>query len=245
MPDPSLETRTLAVPSSSGTFDAFLARPTDGTVPWAVLLMDAGGVRNELRALATEIAAKGFAVLVPDLYHRQGAFRPFDMKTVFSVAEERDRLMGMARALQAVEALADVEATLDHVGAARAGVFGYCLGGRLAYLAAARLADRVFAAASFHGGGLVTQAPESPHLLAKDVRAPLYFAVADDDATCTPEHQAALRAALDAAGVAYELELYAGKRHGFAVPGTAAHDEAASARAHEKLLALFAQHAPR
>jgi carboxymethylenebutenolidase len=120
------------------------------------------------------------------------------------------------------------------------GVVGYCMGGRLAVLTAALHPDRIRAAASFHGGGLVTDAPDSPHRLADRIRGAVYLAVADQDRSCTPEHQGALAAALGAADVAYALELYRGKKHGFAVsdhPG--AHDAEAEARHWRRMEGFF------
>jgi carboxymethylenebutenolidase len=116
------------------------------------------------------------------------------------------------------------------------------MGGRLAFVTAARHPERIRAAASFHGGSLVTDGPDSPHLLAERLKASLYLGVADGDRSCTPAHQGALAAALGAAGVAYCLELYRGKKHGFAVPDHAgAHDPEAAARHWRRMESFFAE----
>jgi carboxymethylenebutenolidase len=134
-------------------------------------------------------------------------------------------------------------AALDDVPAARSdkvGTTGYCMGGRLAFAAAGAHPDRVAAAASFHGGRLAMEDdPESPHKRASDVQARLYFGVADNDGSCTPEDQARLAAALDAAKVDYRMELYPGAAHGFAVKDFPVYDEAAAERHWERTAELF------
>jgi carboxymethylenebutenolidase len=130
----------------------------------------------------------------------------------------------------------------ERVARRRFGVIGYCMGGRLGFLAAASLPDRVAALASLHGGGLVTDKPDSPHLKARSIRAALYLGVADEDPSCTPAHQAALKAALEAAGVRHELEFNPGARHGYAVLDAASFHPTAAERAWERVLALFAEH---
>ena len=112
------------------------------------------------------------------------------------------------------------------------------MGGRLAFAAAGAHPARVAAMACIHGANLAVDEPTSPHLQAGKIRARLYFGVADNDASCTPEAQAKLKAALDAAGVRHELEVYAGALHGFAVPDSPKYDEVAAERHWEKVLAL-------
>jgi carboxymethylenebutenolidase len=114
------------------------------------------------------------------------------------------------------------------------------MGGRLALGAASALGSVVVAAASIHGGGLVSEAEDSPHRDVHRIHGRLYLAVADNDSTCTPEDQTVLHQVLGEAGVRYELERYPGARHGFAVPDTTAYNDAAAARHWEKVLALFA-----
>jgi carboxymethylenebutenolidase len=209
-----------------------------------VLLMDAGGVRDALREIADRFAQPGRHVLVPELLHRQVPFAPFDMKTAFSDPKERERILGLARTINADSVARDLQPCMDHLAAAghlpKEGVrlVGYCLGGRYAFLMAARFPDRVAAAASIHGGSLVTAAPDSPHLSAPRAKARLYFGVSAEDPTCTPENVATLRAALAAAGARFEIENYAA-RHGFAVRDTAIYDAAAAERHFQAVEVLF------
>ena len=109
----------------------------------------------------------------------------------------------------------------------------------MAFVMAAALPDRIAAVAAIHAGNLVTDAPDSPHLGAPKIRARLYLGVADNDASATPAQQASLKEALDAAGVRYQLELYSGAAHGFAVPDFTVYDEAAAEKHWERVLALF------
>jgi carboxymethylenebutenolidase len=156
------------------------------------------------------------------------------MKLIQSLTPER--LRGDAGAyLDALAARPDVRKD-------RVGVTGYCMGGRLSFLTAALHPDRIRAAASFHGGGLVTDAPDSPHRLADRVKASVYLAVADQDRGCTAEHQGALATALAAADVAYGIELYRGKRHGFAVPDhPGAYDVEAAERHWRRVESFFGE----
>ena len=216
---------------------ATLHVPADGLpVPAAILFPDAAGPRETFRAVADRLAATGYAVLLPDVYHRLGEWRPFDAETVFSDPPERERLMTMARSVTAEMTTRDAGAFLaflagrPEVAGPRVGVFGYCMGGRAALLVAGRFPDRVGAAASFHGGRLADAAdPDSPHRLADRVQAAVYVAAAENDATFPPEQYARLEAAYTAAGVQHTMEVYPAA-HGFAVPDNGTYDAAADER---------------
>jgi carboxymethylenebutenolidase len=236
----------LQVRTPDGTADAWLHRGAGGVAsrPAVLLYVDAYGVRETMQQKAARLAALGYTVLVPDVFYRAGDYPPFDKATVWSDPPERARLTALIQSVTLDRHRADSAAWLDALAAHggrpdRVATTGYCMGGRLAYLTAALHPDRVRAAASFHGGGLVTDAPDSPHRLAGRVKASLHFAVADEDRSCTPEHQGALAAALGAAHLDYAIELYPGKRHGFAVPDhPGAHDPEAEAR-HWRRLETF------
>jgi carboxymethylenebutenolidase len=221
-------------------------RGGDGPVPGVVMYIDAYGVRPAMREMAARLAGLGYAVLLPDVLYRAGAVAPFDIGTVWTDPPERARLMGLIQSITLDRLRGDAAAWLDALAAVpgvrgdRLGTTGYCMGGRLAYLTAAIHPDRVRAVAAFHPGGLVTDAPDSPHRLADRVKASLYLGLADEDRGCTPEHQGALAAALGAAHLDYTLELYRGKRHGFAVTdNTGIHDRDAAERHWRRLAAFF------
>ena len=137
---------------------------------------------------------------------------------------------------------ADGRAYLDYLGQLSPGpvaITGYCMGGRLGWRIAAAHPDRVATLAGFHTGGLVADAPDSPHLSADQLRAELYFGHADQDQSMTPEQIATLERALDAAGARYRSELYQGARHGYTMADTPAYDESAAERHYAELLGLL------
>lgn len=246
------EPEKLQIRTPDGVADAWAYRPEKAAKAPAVLFYpDAGGVRPSMHEMAARLAGLGYFVLLPNVFYRAGEFAPFDMKTVFSVPEERARIMNLIKSLEGAAAMRDAGAYLDAIAAhagvrpGKVGITGYCMGGRLAFITAGTYPDRIGAAASFHGGHLITGEPDSPHLAADKIKAELYFGVADEDGGCTPEHQGMLASALGAAHVAYQIELYRGARHGFAVPDMPVYDEAAAERHWARLTALFASALPR
>ena len=179
--------RDVLISTPDGTCDATLHTP-EGSGPWPAVIMfpDAGGVRDTFHEMAQRLADAGYAVLLPNIYYRSGGYEPFDLDTVFTVPEERARLMSLAGSLTKELATRDTGAMLQfladqpEVADSKVGTTGYCLGGGLALNAAGRFPDRVGAAASFHGGQIASTAPDSPHLLASAMRATIYIAGAKD-----------------------------------------------------------------
>jgi carboxymethylenebutenolidase len=196
---------------------------------------DAGGVRDTFDEMAAKLADLGYAVLLPDVYYRLGDWEPIDMKTAFSDPEQRKRLMSMIGSITPDTMATDAAAFFDYlvarpeVSGDRFGLTGYCMGGRTAVVVAGRLPDRVAAAASFHGGGLVTDSEDSPHLRAEDIQAVVYVAGAENDGSFSAEHAEQLEKALTAAGVDHKIETYPAA-HGYAVPDNPSYDAAAADR---------------
>ena len=238
--------RKLQVRTADGLVECTEHRP-DSAGPWPAVLffMDALGVRDAMRAMADRLAESGYHVLLPNLFYRSGAFPPFDPKTFWSNPDERGRLMALIGSLTPDAAMRDVGAYLDTLAATpgvksgKVGCVGYCMGGMLAVRAAAAFPNRIAAAASIHGGSLVTDKPDSPHLGAPSIRGRVYVGAADNDRSFTPEQRQALEAALRAAGVRHTVELYAGAQHGFAVPDLPVYDPAASEQHWDRVLRLF------
>lgn len=237
-------TDTITTPDGSCPVQLFTP---DGAGPWPGIVMytDAGGVRDTFVAMATKLAGFGYAVLLPDVYYRHGEWAPVDMQTVFGDPKERGRLMSMIQSITGDMMAADAAAFFDYLAARPEvrgetfGVCGYCMGGRTCLVVAGRVPDRVAAAASFHGGGLVTDKPDSPHLLADQIRATVYVAGAKNDGSFTKQHAATLDEALTAAAVEHTIETYAGE-HGFAVPDNLPYDAAAAERHWAAMRELFA-----
>lgn len=237
----------IDIRTADGTADAYLAGPPDGTAgaPGVLLLMDAYGLRPRIREMADRIAADGYHVLAPNLYHRAGRAPLFAMPDMDD-EEARAAFFATIRPLQAEltpERIAsDAAAYLDalaEVAGGPAGVTGYCMGARLGLRVAAAHPERVAALGGFHGGGFVTDAPDSPHRIVGSLRARVYLGHADGDRNNTPEQIAALDAALDAAGVEHRTEVYAGARHGYTMSDTPAWDEAACERHFAALAGLL------
>jgi len=241
MPSHLTEIRT-----ADGICPAYAAWPAGpGPFPGVLLFMDGIGYRPVLHAMADRLALAGFYALVPNLFYRRPG-EPQPGGAALLLPENRPRLAELVQSLTPAIVLRDAGAFLAHLAAQpgvaqdlRLGVVGYCMGGSMAIRVAAAFPARIGAAASFHGGRLVTDAADSPHRLLAQIGAPLYFGHADQDASMTPEQVAALEEALQAAGAEHRSELYAGARHGFTMADLPVYDAAACERHWERLLPLF------
>jgi carboxymethylenebutenolidase len=237
--------REVSISAKDGTLPASVHTP-EGRGPWPAVIMypDAGGVRATFHAMAQQLADLGYAVLLPNLYYRVGEYEAFDVRTVFSDPRERARLMELARSVTEEEVASDTAAMLaflaeqPEVAGRAVGTTGYCMGGSFALTAAGRFPGRVGAAASFHGGHLASDAPDSPHRLAGLMRATVYVAAAQDDPTFDDVEHERLSTALTEAHVTHTIVIYPAA-HGFAVPDNPTYDEAAAARHWDALRHLF------
>ncbi len=199
-------TDTVTTPDGSAPVRLFTP---DGEGPWpgVVMIPDAGGVRQTFNDMAAHLADFGYAVLLPDVYYRQGDWEPFDMATAFSDSSQRKRLMSFIGSISPDDWASDANAYFDYLAArpevrgSTFGVTGYCMGGRASLIIAGRVPERVAAAASFHGGGLVTDSSDSPHLKADQIQGEVYVGGAENDASFTDDHAEQLEKALTAAGV--------------------------------------------
>ncbi len=247
--------RDVLIPMPGGHCDAALFSAGTGPCPGVLLWTDALGLRPAKRAMARRLAEAGYTVLVPNPYYRIGPAPFFDPATFsFSNPEMRERVMGMVGTLYAPGvAQSDAAAYVTFLDAQpetdthrKIGVQGYCMGGRLSVITASVAPERVAAVATFHGGGLVTDKPDSPHLLLPGTRASYYIGVAADDHAGEPDAAGALREAFSAAGLDAEVEVYATALHGWCVPDMPkrgdqpVYDEADAEHAWAKLLALYA-----
>jgi len=235
-----------SITTADGSCAVTVATP-EGTGPWPAVVMypDAGGPRQTFDDMAAQLAALGYVVLVPDIYYREAGWAPFDMATAFSDESERGRLFGLMRKVTQDVMVADAGAFFDYLAARpdvtgdKFGTTGYCMGGRTSFVIAGRLPDRVAAAMSFHGGGLVTDTDDSPHLRADQISAVVYVGAAENDASFTAAQGEILDRALTDAGVEHTVEFYPAA-HGFAVPDNAgAYDEAAAQRHWDAMERVF------
>lgn len=244
---------SVAVKTPEGTSDAVFIHPTTGTYPGVLVWPDALGLRPAMRDIGKRIAAEGYAVLVPNPFYRTAKAPLFDASFSFQNQADMAKLkqvMGPLNAPGAAEkdaaayvAFLDAQRQVDK--ARKIGTQGYCMGGPLVVRTAAALPARIGAGASFHGGGLVTDSPSSPHLLAPKITARMYFAIASNDDSRQPDAKDKLKEAFKAAKVPAEIEVYAGALHGWCVPdmpaegGKPIYNKPDAERAWGKLVALY------
>jgi carboxymethylenebutenolidase len=237
----------IEIRTADGTVDGFLYRHEGESRPGVIHLTDIGGIRSSQKAMASRLAASGYAVLMPNLFYRSGKPPVIDFAAGFEDEGVKKRLPELRAPLtpEAVEsdagAYVDFLAGQEGVSPGGMGVVGYCFAGSVALRTAAARPDRIVAAASFHGGGLCTDAPTSPHLLLPRIQARLYFGHAVEDRGMPQEAIDRLEQALAAWGGRYESEVYAGARHGWTVPDSSVFNGPQAERAFAKLTELFAQ----
>lgn len=219
-----------------------------GSGPGVLVCMDAIGLRPRLEEMADEVASWGHTVLVPNLFHRAG--RADDLAPAGDLTAPGAREEFFAGAMQRLGAYTPAQAVADGragVAALRAhgvdgpvGVVGYCMGAAVAVRAASAMPDDVAACGGFHGGGLVTDAPESPHRTLATARARFAFGHADQDSAMPPEAVATLGETLDGLGLTHVNEVYEGAPHGYSMADTSVYDEAATRRHFTTLHELYA-----
>jgi carboxymethylenebutenolidase len=248
-----LNERNVEIKTPDGTCDAFFTYPTTGTYPGVLIWPDAFGLRPVVKEMAKRLAAEGYAVLAVNPYYR--VTRAPGIETAgFNFATDGAKLqplMGSVNApgnpeKDAVAYIAWLDQQPQVNKARKIGTQGYCMGGPLIMRTAAAVPDRVGAAASFHGGGLVTANPNSPHLLIPKMKARMYFGVAANDDQRDPKAKEVLKESLAAAKVAGEVELYPKALHGWCMSDMpvqagqpAIYNKDDAERAWAKLLALY------
>jgi carboxymethylenebutenolidase len=245
----------VEIKTPDGTCDAAFIHPATGSHPGVLIWPDAFGLRPSMRDIATRLAAGGYSVLVPNPFYRVAKAPVFDSASAFSFQNPADMaklqpLMASVNAPGAAEKdavayIAFLDAQQQVNKAKKIGTQGYCMGGPLVVKTAAAIPTRVGAGASFHGGGLVTDKPDSPHLLAPKIKGRMYFGIASNDDMRQPDAKDKLKEAFAAAMVPAEIEVYAGALHGWCVPdmpvqnGKPIYSRPDAERAWGKLMALY------
>ena len=235
----------LQIETTDGRCPTHVYHPAGGG-PWpaVIVYMDAVGIRPAMMEIAERIANEGYFVLLPDVFYRVDFDASQGMKIFTDPEVRRDLMTRVMPSASHANVMRDTEALLAHLDARpevrgdRIGTTGYCMGGRLSLYAAGHFGDRIAATASYHGGGLATDAPDSPHRLASRMRSRVYVAGAIKDANFDDAQKARLEEALTDAGVDHTIETYEAL-HGWVPRDTPVHDEAAAAKHWETLLALF------
>ncbi|HBD98279.1 MAG TPA: dienelactone hydrolase [Gemmatimonadetes bacterium] len=233
----------IDVTTPDGVADCYFVHPSSGTHPGVLIWPDAFGLRPAKRQMARRLAASGYSVLVVNQYYRTQR-APIVETTNF--AEARGTLMPLMRSLNADTQTRDAMAFVSFLDTQPAvdqnrkmGTMGYCMGGPFTMRTAAAVPDRIGAAASFHGGGLVTDGADSPHLLVPQMKASYLFAIAANDDENQPEAKDVLREAFAQAGLPAEIEVYEGAMHGWCPPDSTVYHEVQAERAWSRLLVLF------
>ncbi len=236
----------VEIPTPDGIADCHFVHPASGAHPGVLIWPDALGLRPAFEGMARRLAESGYAVLVVNPYYRTERAPILPEGASFRDEAVRQKVFPLMRSLTPERTEADARAFVgfldsrDAVASDRKmGTTGYCMGGSMTMRTAAAFPDRIGAGASFHGGRLVTDKPDSPHLLVGRMRARYLFAIAENDDAKDPEAKTALRRAFDAAELPAEIEVYAGALHGWCPPDSAVYNEAQAERAWSRLLALF------
>ena len=237
----------VTIKTADGTCPASFFKPV-GTGPWpgVIVFMDGPGIRPALFDLGERLSSSGYCVLLPDLFYRGGSYPPNNVAALFGDPEKRkawmERYQSTATYPKVMSDMPAFLAFLDsqkEVKRGKIGTTGYCMGGGMSLTAAGTYPDRVAAAASFHGGRLATDAPDSPHLLAPKIKARVYIAGAIEDPSFPDDMKQRLSDALVQAHVDHVLETYAGAKHGWVPTDTPVHNPEQAERHWKNLIGLF------
>lgn len=238
--------RDVSIITPDGSADAYFVAPATGKHPAVLIWPDIRGLRPAFRQMAERLAGDGYAVLCVNPFYRSAKAPVVQPGDDFGDPAVRERLTVMARLLSAATVARDATALFEFIDkqpevdtARMAGVTGYCMGGPMTIATAATLPDRIGAAASFHGGGVATDAADSPHLRIPATKAGYLFAIADNDDARDPEAKGRLSAVLADRPQWHEVEVYKGAMHGWCPPDGRAYDEAAAEKAWSRMLTLF------
>ena len=244
----------VEIKTPDGTCDAAFIHPKSGSHPGVLIWPDAFGLRPSMRDMAKRLAAEGYSVLVPNPFYRLSK-APFSDASNFNFQNPAD-MAKLQPLMASVNAPGNPEKdAIAYVGfldsqkavnkSKKIGTQGYCMGGPLVVKTAAALPNRIGAGGSFHGGGLVTDKPDSPHLLASKIKARMYFGIAANDDMRQPDAKDKLKASFAEAKVAAEIEVYSQSQHGWCVSdmpagnGMPIYNKPDAERAWAKLMAMY------
>jgi carboxymethylenebutenolidase len=236
----------VEIKTPDGTADAYFVHPAKGKYPAVLIWPDIFGLRPTFKQMATRLAESGYSVLVMNPFYRTQKAPTAPDHADFNDPATRQALMSLAGTLSAATAVTDATAFaafLDRQPAVdkkrKMGTTGYCMGGPFVLRTAAAFPARVGAAATFHGGGLVADTPDSPHLLIPEMKAHFLIAIAENDDQRQPQAKDVLRDSFAKAGLPAEIEVYAGTLHGWCPPDAHVYNQAQAEKAWSRMLVLF------
>jgi carboxymethylenebutenolidase len=232
----------VTVTTPDGMCDAYFVHPASGTAPGVLVWPDIFGMRPAFRQMGKRLAESGYSVLVVNPFYRVKKAPTADAGSATPIPQ----LLPLAQALNETTHMTDAKAFigwLDQQASVaknkKVGTQGYCMGGPIAFRTAAAVPDRVGAVASFHGGGLVTNNPNSPHLQASKTKAQFLIAVAANDDQRSPDEKNVLKDTFAKANLPAEIEVYTGAAHGWCPPDSGVYNEPQAEKAWTRLLALY------
>jgi carboxymethylenebutenolidase len=238
--------KQIEIATKAGAVDTFICHP-ERRGPWPAIIfyMDAPGIREELRDMARRLGTVGYYVLLPNLFYRAGRGTMIDTSALSEGSPERQRMFDLMRSLDNALIAEDTDGLIafidrqSEVKKGALGCVGYCMSGPFAVTVAGRFPDRFAAAASIYGVSLMTDRPDSPHLLARDIKGEIYVGAAETDRYAPLPLLAQLRSEFERAGTNFEIEIFPGTEHGFAFPQRYCYNKAAAETHWERLFALF------
>jgi len=232
----------VTIMTPDGSADSYFVHPASGTAPGVLVWPDIFGLRPAFRKMGTRLAESGYSVLVVNPFYRVKKAPTADKGAATPIPD----LLPLAQALNEKTQMTDAKAFIEWLDkqasvakTRKVGTQGYCLGGPIAFRTAAAVPDRVGAIASFHGGGLVTDGPNSPHLLAAKTKAQLLIAIAANDDMRAPNEKSVLKDTFAKANLPAEIEVYAGAAHGWCPPDSGVYNEPQAEKAWSRLLVLY------
>lgn len=231
---------TIATPD--GAADAYFVHPTTGAAAAVLIWPDIFGLRPAFRQMGKRLAESGYTVLVVNPFYRTKKAPTAEKGSATPIAELRPLAQGLTETTQMSDARAFIGWLDKQASVARnrkVGTQGYCMGGPIAFRTAAAVPDRVGAVASFHGGGLVTDQPNSPHLQAAKTKAQFLVAIAANDDQRAPNDKTVLKDTFSTAKLPAEIEVYEGAAHGWCPPDSGVYNEPQAEKAWSRLLALY------
>jgi carboxymethylenebutenolidase len=238
----------VAIKTPDGVADAYFVHPTRGKFPGVLIWPDIFGLRPTFKEMATRLAGSGYSVLVINPFYRTQKAPTAPDHPDFNDPATRQALMTLAGTLNPDTAVTDAKAFVAFLDdqpsvdkKRKIGTTGYCMGGPFVFRAAATFPNRIGAGATFHGGGLVTDKPDSPHLLIPRMRAHFLIAIAENDDRRQPDAKDVLRDTFAKAHLPAEVEVYAGTMHGWCPPDSQVYNRDQAEKAWSRLSILFSQ----